>query len=222
MSTRRQQRRQQLELVFRTWGGARRGAGRKPKNGRAGVPHLRRPDLSRRHPIHVTVRLRAGLPNLRYDAARRALERCFRAGADRFGFRLVHHSIQGNHLHFIAEAQDRDALARGMRGLMVRVARRLNSIWRRCGAVVAERYHSRALATPREVRNALVYVLHNARHHGLRASGIDPFSSGSSFDGWATPISISPGPGVAPRTWLLDVGWKRHGLVRLEEAPWRP
>jgi putative transposase len=88
--------------------------------------------------------------------------------------------IQANHPHFIAEAADRRALSRGMRGLMVRIARGLNPIWRRSGSAVAERFHSRALGSPREFRNALVYVLQNARHHGLRRSGIDPFSPSSS------------------------------------------
>jgi putative transposase len=217
--TRRKRRQRQLELEFRTWGGARRGAGRKPKNGRAGVPHSRRPDHCHRHPLHLTVRVRAGLPNLRCDVSRRALERCFREGAERFGFRLVHHSIQSDHLHLIAEASDRRALSRGMRGLMVRVARALNSIWRTCGRVVGDRYHAHALRSPREVRNALVYVLQNARHHGLRKLGIDPCSSGRAFDGWATPFPVEPSLGARATTWLLTLGWRRHGLVGPDEAP---
>jgi hypothetical protein len=45
---------QQLDLPFRCWGGARRGAGRKPKNGIvAGVRHEPRAVLAPRHPAHV-------------------------------------------------------------------------------------------------------------------------------------------------------------------------
>ena len=44
---------------------------------------------------------------------------------------------------------------------MIRIARVLNKLWRRRGRVFADRYHDRILKTPREVKNALVYVLAN-------------------------------------------------------------
>ena len=49
----------QGELQFdRGWGGYRKGAGGKKKPD-AGVSHLKRSDLKRRYPVHVTVRLYA-------------------------------------------------------------------------------------------------------------------------------------------------------------------
>jgi len=50
----------------------------------------------------------------------------------------------------------------------IRVAKGLNKLWARRGKVFADHYHDRILRTPREVRNALCYVLHNAKKHGLR------------------------------------------------------
>jgi hypothetical protein len=120
----------------------------------------------------------------------------------------------------IAEANDRRALSRGMQGLLVRVSRALNRLWRRRGSVFADRYHARSLRTPREVRAALVYVLHNAKHHGLRFPGIDPCSSGQWFDGWTEKIATSvAAPLAKARTWLLREGWRRHGLISFAEAP---
>jgi hypothetical protein len=158
---------------------------------------------------------------LRQTEARAVIERALGRGAQRFGWRLVHYSIQTTHLHFIAEARDRRALSRGMQGLSVRLARALNTLWHRIGAVFADRYHARALRTPREVRCALLYVLQNARHHGLRVEGCDPCSSGAWFDGWAgTVVDFARTPlVVAASTWLLRVGWRRHGLIGLREAP---
>jgi REP element-mobilizing transposase RayT len=141
--------------------------------------------LTRHLPVLVTARLQAGLPSLRRAAEVRALTEAFRSGAERFGFRLVHFSIQTNHLHLVAEADDRRALSRGLQGLFVRVARALNRLWRRRGRVFSDRYHDRVLRTPREVRNALRYVLNNHRRHGIHTAGIDPCSSGAWFDGWA-------------------------------------
>lgn len=148
------------------------------------------------------------------------LERCLRIAAERFGTRIVHFSVQSNHVHLIVEAQDEGALARAMKGLLVRCARRLNALWGRTGALVDGAYHARALASPREVRNALVYVLQNARKHGIGLAGPDPCSSAASFDGWREPRAADPAfPLPRARTWLLAIGWKRHGPISIRESP---
>jgi len=199
----------QAVLAFpNTHGGARKGAGRKPTGERAGVAHRTRPELKERFPVHVTLRLRRGLPSLRRRRTLAVLHRCFAAGGDKPTFRLCEFSIQSNHLHLIVEASGKSALSRGMQGLAVRIARALNSAWRRKGTVFADRYHARILETPTEVRNALRYVLHNARHHGTRYRGLDRFSSGPWFTGWLdqTPLE-SPSPLARARTWLLRTGW---------------
>ena len=213
-------REQQSEFGFANWGGKRRGAGRKPKGEKAGISHARRAKLAERFPVHVTLRLVKGLPSLRRKESFRELERAFVAGAERFGFRLQHYSVQTNHVHLIAEAKDERALSRGMQGLSIRMAKALNRLWARSGKVFSDRFHSRALTTPREVRNALAYVLLNSNHHGLRhVDGPDPCSSGATFDGWKDPkrtsAESSPGFLARARTWLLRVGWRRHGLIPL-------
>jgi REP element-mobilizing transposase RayT len=169
-------------------GGQRKGAGRKPRGEKAGVPHRRKPPLSARHAVHVTMRLRAGLPSLRRGREYEVLLRAFRAGCERFGFRLVHYAVLGNHLHLLTEAENRRGHWRGVQGLAIRIAKRLNRIWGRKGKVFQERYHGRDLTTPREVRAVLGYLMHNARRHGYRVvpEGPDPCSSGRWFDGWRT------------------------------------
>ena len=149
----------QREFGFTNWGGKRRGAGRKPKGERAGVSHAKRPAQKARHPVLVTMRLCAGLPSMRYDDSHEVLKRAFEAGSEADGFRVVEYSIQSNHLHLVAESKSEHALARGMIGLAVRIARGLNRIWKRCGRVFSDRYHARILQTPKAVRIALLYVL---------------------------------------------------------------
>src|SRR5262252_8495835 len=156
----------QLGLDLRAtprWGGRRAGAGRKPGL-RSRVAHASR-DRFRRLPAHVTLRLRPNLPSLRTVAIVRELERSFAAGCARPGFRLVHYSLQGNHAHLIVEATNRDALGRGMKAVGSRLAYAVNRVTQHTGRVLADRYHLRLLPTPKEVRNALRYVLLNARHH---------------------------------------------------------
>ncbi len=140
---------------------------------------------------------------------------------------MVEYSIQTNHLHLIVEGSDRTGVARGVAGLCIRIARGLNRLWCRRGAVFADRYHDVVLRNPRQVRNALLYVLQNARKHGTRFARTDPFSSGPSFRGWAR---LSPGnpdprgpraraPTAAARTWLLSRGWLRHGRLTWSGSP---
>src|SRR5712692_607873 len=184
----------QLSLALPQWGGRRKGAGRKPVHPRPGlirpgVPHLRRPALKARHPVHVTMRLLKGIPSLRRSDVRRALESCFRAGGDRFGFRLVHYSIQGNHLHVIVEVEDATALSRGMQGLAIRCARAINRVLHRKGKVFADRYHSHALIARREVANAVQYLMNNARHHGDETPR-DPYTSQRWL--WRVPDENAP------------------------------
>jgi len=212
-------------FTYRNHGGARKGAGRKKAG--PGLAHGVRGKLPKGCPVHVTVRLVDGLPSLRQGEEYRLLRECFRAGRDRFGFRLVEYSVQVNHLHLIVEAVDRRALARGMQGLLIRIARGLNRLWGRGGGLFVDRYHAHVLRTPREVRNALVYVLHNAWKHMRRAVGrLDQFCSGWWFDGWREKPNLTglegvPRPVSRARTWLLTRGWRRHLLIGMCEVPGR-
>jgi REP element-mobilizing transposase RayT len=173
--------------------------------------------------VHVTLKLRGGLPSLRRRQAYAILIAAFAATREREDFRLVHFSVQSNHMHLLCEARDRRALARAMQSLAIRIAKRLNALWQRTGRLFADRYHDRILRTPREVRSALGYVLNNAVHHGINiARGeLDPFSSGQWFDGWRGRVrerEHAPNPLSRAKTWLLSIGWSRPGPIELESA----
>ncbi|MFN9843731.1 MAG: transposase [Planctomycetota bacterium] len=178
----------------------------------------------------MTVKLRQHLPRLRNRKERAALLTHFARGKDRFGFRLLHFAILNDHLHFVVEAKDRTALSRGLQGLLIRLARGLNKLWGRKGKVFADRYHDRALKSPREMRNALVYVLGNGRKHAAQGrmiaafDGPDMFTSAPWFDGFVETIEVRgidgiPLPIARARTWLANDGWRRLGRIGLEEQP---
>jgi REP-associated tyrosine transposase len=178
----------QIGMKFRTWGGKRKGAGRKPKGERAGVAHVEREVLKGRFPVHVTWRMEKGVWNLRSGRCFGAMKRAMYAGAVKNGFRLVHYAVMGNHVHLIVEAQDRVKLATGMQGMGVRVAKALNRVMGRSGRVIGDRYHAHILKTPAEVKRARHYLLTNARHHYGHAH----------VDLFASQVAV-----VAPRTWLM-------------------
>ena len=206
------------------WGGWRPGAGAK-KTGRNAIAHESREPVAGYHPCHVTLKVRSDVPSLRSRRLVRALEESFRKACERGKFRLVHYSIQKDHLHLIVEAHGRDALGCGMKSLGARVARAVNRVFERTGPVLKERYHLHVLKTPREVRNALRYVLLNARRHGhgrtRGASKLDPASSGRWFKGWKHRVEVaSDPPAVAgAHTWLLQRGWRRLGRLDPGEVP---
>ncbi len=217
----------QRAFEFKGWGGAREGAGR-PRRAGALQRHAARAPVASRYPVHVTLRAVPGAPNLRRGAAWAAVEAALAAALARDTCRVVQFSVQTNHVHLIVEAAGAEALSRGVQGLAIRLARGVNRAVGRRGRLWGERYHARVLRTPREVRNALCYVLQNARRHSDRDAGmvdpswIDPRSSGPGFDGWRGGAVGAPSTGAVvrrPRTWLLSAGWRRHGLIEVDEVP---
>ena len=222
----------QLSLAqVSTWGGPRKGAGRKRRGGRGNVEHRVRPRHAWYNPVHVTLRRAKGLPGLRsellYNELREAVRRTRRED-----FRIVEFSVQRDHVHMLVEAESAAALSAGMKGFAVRAARAINSrVLRRRGSVWGDRYHRRDLESPRDVRNAVVYVMNNhLKHHEFEDGLVDPFSSAQWFEGWMHKPDPpeEPPPVERAKTWLLRRGWHdgywylhRGELPRALRAPTR-
>jgi REP element-mobilizing transposase RayT len=147
--------------------------------------------------------------------------------------RIVHFTVQTDHLHLLVEADNRDALVEGLRGLCIRIARAVNQLLNRRGRFFADRWHGRTLTSPRQVRHALVYVLANFRkHHPQARPTIDPYSSAPYCPDFIefphhqpasqlqNPLAPPDDPAsVVAQTWLLSKGWKRNGKLSLSERP---
>jgi REP element-mobilizing transposase RayT len=210
----------QLEFTIRTHGGRRAGAGRKRQSPRANVPHRPREMHAPHCPVHVTLRAAVIPSSLRaetvFAAIRGALTRASTAA-----FRVLHFSVQRDHVHLLVEADSAAARVRGIQGLAIRVARAVNRALRRRGRVWSDRHHARLLTSPRAIRHALVYVLQNFRKHGHREAGPDPCSSARWFNGWQglAARAVGAAPVAAARTWLGSRGWRRWGLLRPDERP---
>ncbi len=232
----------QQTLTFPTWGGKRAGAGRprRPHARRSSERHKQRPEVNPRHPIHVTLRVEQDVASLRrrhaYHAVRRALVPTLR----RADFRIVHISLERDHVHLLVEAETKLALSRGLQGFQITAARYLNVAVskargdQRTGRVFADRYHARSISSPRDARNTLNYVLNNWRRHkqdqGMESMfwDVDYFSSGVSFGGWKeltdsllppVPEGYQPLPVSSPQTWLLVEGWTKAGPISMHAVP---
>ena len=149
-------------------------------------------------PVHVTLRMASHVYNLRSRRAFRVIGPAIAKAAERFHVRIVHFSVQGNHVHLIVEAATPRALSRAMQGFSVRVARGLNRMMHRRGRVLTDRFHAHVLRTPTETRRAVAYVRHNFRKHLAQiGKPVSPrFVDDYSSDGAGV---VLPRPG----TWLL-------------------
>lgn len=202
----------QIPLPNRTHGGLRKGAGRKRRSGET-VPHTERPIFDgERHPLHITLRLTRACYNLRSQRGFHCVRRALLAEQRRGTLRVVHFSVQGNHVHLIAEAHNRVVLGRRMKAFNIRFARAVNRMMeRRRGRVLAERYHLHVLRTRSEARNAVRYVLNNHVKHAAQVGrvgiAVDPFSSA----GVEVARTLQPPLTSEPGTWMLRVGVRPEG-----------
>ncbi len=241
-STRRRRIEPEQLVLWKQRGGKRRGAARPPKGTRAGSPHEQRPYLHARYPVHVTLRVGGAVGNLRRRCVYQAIREATLTTARRENFRIIHLSIQRAHIHLLVEADDKDALSRGMQGFQISAAKHLNAAIskgkpgpRRRGPVFSDRYHAEIITSPRQARHTLSYIANNWRKHqeDLRAPmsswTIDWFSSAVMFPGWAEygdepflwrgPETYDPLIVYQPRTWLLREGWKKAGTISYREIP---
>jgi putative transposase len=199
-------------------GGKRKNAGRKCVRGLSPVARVPRAKLDVNHPVHVNWRVLPHVWNVRSRRGFRVMLRACAAAGGRFGMRISHFSVMERHVHLIVEADGKAALTRGMQGLGIRLAKGLNKLMGRHGDVFADRYHAHALGSPQETRNAIDYVLNNARIHAERKGKRGPCGADEYAVGpvqlhderalWRRLCDAGP-PVSEPVGWLLREGWKR-------------
>ncbi len=218
----------QLSLQSHGHGGRREGAGR-PKNRIPAISHDKRPVFQAQHPLHITVRLKAGAPNLRSKKAFSVFRKAV-LKAQLLGLKVLEFAVLGNHFHALCEAESNAQLTRGMKSLNVCIARGLNCLpgnKRRKGQIVSHRFDAKCLQTPAQVRNVIAYIFANASKHFKRKQVFDWYCSFAVFADveilklirkdldWRRP-TLEPKQ-VAfyqhflsrPGSWLARTGWKR-------------
>lgn len=145
----------ELNIYQGKHGGRRPFAGRSRQHSK-GVSHATREKVKATTPLHINFKYRAFI---RTEGILKVLELSI-ANASKLQFSVTHFTLQSNHIHLIAEAGDNKILSSGMRSLTNTMVKRIGK-----GSIQLERYHLHVLKTPREVRNAIDYVLNNDIKH---------------------------------------------------------
>lgn len=213
-------------------GGYRKGAGRKSTrtDGRSCDPKKRRRCFRGRRPVMVTLRACSGVPNLRQAPLMKRLRKAMLLLKHaRKDFRVVHYSIQSDHVHMIVEADDNEALGRGMQAFGIRMAKAVHKIFGTRGKVLETGYHADFLRCGRQAWNGLRYVLLNYRKHtrGRGKPQLDYFSSMHCLDGLrGPPLEASWETGEQevskPSTSTLLEAFRRFGPIDPSDVPGRP
>jgi REP element-mobilizing transposase RayT len=223
-------------------GTSRRRPGR-PKKPGAGERHEQRERFDKLRVIHVTLSVGRQFDTLRKRDTYFAIRKATLAVLGRHDFRIVHMSPEDDHIHLIIEADNHNALWRGMQAFQISAAQHLNQALSKrtrtlCrGKVFVDRYHPVTVTSPTQARNTLNYVLNNWRRHhhdyrneAQRGWDVDYMSSAISFAGWKElerpgarfqynielnqRLCVSP-----PQSWLLNVGWRRGGSISMYSIP---
>ena len=136
------------------WGGRRIGAGRKRKSEHP-VDHGKRPKIDPDHPLLVTKRV---IDDVQLEDAQTwsiVREAVAEAVESTPGFEVQKLTREGMALLLLVNAKNRKALTRGIQGLSIRIAHRLNRLYERVGRVFVARYQAEALDNKRAVDRAL-------------------------------------------------------------------
>ena len=127
-----------------------------------GIRHCRRAEINRPRPLHLTIKLNKAqiqnktiLKHLKYAISRGRLQ----------GLRIIHFSLEHDHVHLYAESDSNVILTKSMKALGVSFAKRLNNFFKSRGQVYKTRFHLRILRSASEVKNVINYILKNGIKH---------------------------------------------------------
>ena len=154
----------QYELVWRTHGGARPGAGRPPKGDKAGEPHLRRPSHQKKHPLHITIKVAPDVGSLRDRELVQAIREATHVAARREDFRIVHLNLTSDEIDLLVEADSRQGLTNGIRGFQISAAGQIKRVLtartgKERSGVFPDRYRLRVITTSEEADAAIASVV---------------------------------------------------------------
>jgi REP element-mobilizing transposase RayT len=152
-----------------------KGAGR-PAIHDVGIRHRERPKLTRLSSLHLTVKINRIKADLKNKSTLKVLKRAI-CNARKKGLRVVHFSLEYDHIHLLIESPNNSTLGRGMQSLGVTMARGINLFKKSEGGVYKHRYHFRKISSSRELKRVMHYIFNNGVKHGTAKNLVNQYHS---------------------------------------------
>jgi REP element-mobilizing transposase RayT len=141
-----------------------------------GIRHTERPIFTSPSSLHLTVKILRAKANLKNKMILSILKRSI-MNARKMGLRVIHYSLEYDHVHLLIEAENNFILGKGMQAFGVTFSKALNRLRKIKGSVYKHRYHFRKIVGARQLKNVMNYIFSNGLKHKTSKSLINPFNS---------------------------------------------
>lgn len=152
-----------------------KGAGR-PALVDKGIRHTTREVIKKKTALHLTIKVRPNKADIKSKAVLKALHHAIKRARLK-KLKIIHYTLEYNHLHLLVETSGNQALHSGMQALGISLSKAINRIKFCSGGVYKHRYHLRVITSLRDYKNVLNYILNNGVKHKRTSSVLDPYNS---------------------------------------------
>lgn len=150
-------------------------AGRPAKND-PGIRHSSRMKFSKLTSFHLTIKVRENKADIQSKKLLKALHHAI-ARARLKNLKVIHYTLEYNHVHLLVETNDHRILHAGMQALGISFSKAINKVKSLKGHVYKHRYHQRKIGSARELKNVLLYIFNNGKKHKRTNKRIDLYNS---------------------------------------------
>lgn len=152
-----------------------RKAGRPPKTD-PGIRHTRRPLLKKPSSLHLTIKIEKQKSHLKNKTILAILKRAI-LNARKQQLRVIHFTLEHDHVHLLIEAENNRVLGKGMQAFGVTLSKAINRLKKLTGQVYKHRYHFRKITSSRQLKNVMSYIFRNGMKHGTSKNLISGYNS---------------------------------------------
>lgn len=145
-----------------------------------GIRHIAREIIKKSTSLHLTIKVRENKADIKNKQVLKILHYAIRRSRIK-GLRIIHYTLEYNHIHLLVEAADKQTVHQGMQSFGITFAKKINAIKRLKGTVYKHRYHLRKINSPRELKNVLYYIFNNGIHHKRTSTVLDPYNTLPAF-----------------------------------------
>ena len=140
------------------------------------IRHRKRAEIKKPSSLHLTIKIAKNKAGVKNKQILKVLKRAILKGRSA-GIRIIHFTLEYDHIHLLVEADCKIKLGRGMMRFGVTLAKGINHYRRDQGQVYKHRYHQRFITSRRDLKNVMNYIFHNGLKHRTATKLLNPYHS---------------------------------------------